>query len=63
MFEKYWDYARCMKNFYRREKSIAFYDVIMSYGFQTKFQHSVTTTFFFALFSIRHFLCDRFVKI
>ena len=29
---------------------------------KTKFQHSVTTTFFFARFSVKT-LCDRFVKI
>ena len=44
--------ARCTNNFYRREKSIAFDDVTMSYGFETKFQHSVTTTFFFQRFSV-----------
>ena len=33
VFEKYWVCARCTNNFYRREKSIAFYHVTMSYGF------------------------------
>ena len=45
--------ARCKNNFYRRERSIALYDVTMSYSFETKFQHSVTTTFFFARFSVK----------
>jgi len=50
------------KNFYRRKKSLWCHNV---YGFYdvTKFQHSVTTSFFFALSLWRHFLCDRFVKI
>ena len=45
------------------KKSIAFYDVTMSYGFENQFQLSVTTTFFLHVFLSRHFLCDCFVKI
>ena len=51
VFERERDCERCTNNFYRREKSIAFYNVTMSYCFQKpKFQHSVTTTYFFARF-------------
>ena len=62
VFGKQWDCARFTNNFYRREKSIIFYDVTMSYGFETKFQHSVTTTLFFALFSVKVISLQPFRK-
>ena len=38
--------------FIAEKKSIAFYDVTMSYGFENQISASVTTTFFFARFSV-----------
>ena len=49
--EKKRDFARCTNKVYRREKSIAFYNVTMSYGFENQISafcdnHILFCTFF-----------------
>jgi len=45
--------AHCMKNFYCREKSIAFYDVTMSYDFENQISAFCDNYILFARFSVK----------
>ena len=63
VLEKQRGCARYANSFYRREKSIAFYDVTISYGFENQISAFCDNYILFLhVFLSRHFVCDRFVK-
>ena len=47
--------SNCTNNFYHREKSIAFYNVTMSYGFENQISAFCDNYIFLYVFLSRHF--------